>query len=407
MRTLESSSTSAPSPTLAGAIAALSSGRALSEAEAHAAFSAILRGEAIGDAGSAQIADFLRLLAQRSAPYPAAPTVDELVGAARVMRDNVVRVPVEAGLRSGLVDTCGTGGAAKTFNVSTAAAIIVAAVFADASAKGKRRGGVAKHGNRSRTGRGSAEVLGRLGLNLDATPAQQARCLREAHISFSFAVNHHPAIRHAMPARRALGFPTIFNLLGPLTNPAAAPRQLIGVSEERFLEPVAQTLARLGCERALVVHGTAASDPTVRLDELSTAGVTRFIALRGGELTRGEVDACDLRLQRAALADLTADDLDESAAMLLAAISPMGSDPNSSPPPSPLPRPPPPPPPPPPPLHGTGGQDTDTHGGFDTEPRARHGHAFRGTSPPPSPPPPPPTPSTSAGGVTEEGGCSA
>jgi anthranilate phosphoribosyltransferase len=163
----------------------------------------------------AETGAFLALLASRC------PTSDEILGAAQVMRKHVDRVPC-ARNSDQIVDTAGTGGAPKTFNVSTAAAIIAAAAGSPSIA-------VAKHGNRSRTGRGSAEVLEALGVNVHANRESQARCLDEIGLCFCFAIHHHPATRHVMPVRQALGFATIFNLLGPLTNPAGARRQLVGV----------------------------------------------------------------------------------------------------------------------------------------------------------------------------------
>ncbi len=245
-----------PAADLEPFIALARSRLSLSEAEAHEAFSLIMTGRAETE----QIAGLLTVLARRG------PGVDELVGAARVMREHVTRVPVPDDLRDRLIDTCGTGGAPKTFNVSTAAAIVAAGAGAV----------VAKHGNRSRTGRGSAEVLEHLGVNVNASPDVQARCLQSAGLCFSFAIHHHPATRHAMPARRALGFPTIFNLLGPLTNPAGARRQLIGVYAPHFVDLLAQTLVRLGAQRALIVHGCGG------LDELSTAGPNQLTDCRAG-----------------------------------------------------------------------------------------------------------------------------
>ena len=228
----------------------------LTRAQAYEAFSIVMEGRA----DAPQIAALLSLLAQRG------PTVDEVVGAAMVMREHVTRVPVAEPLRSRIIDTCGTGGAPKTFNVSTAAALVAAGAGAL----------VAKHGNRSRTGRGSAEVLERLGVNVGASPEMQARCLEEAGVCFSFAIHHHPAIKHAMPARRSLGFPTIFNLLGPLTNPAGAHRQLIGVYQPAYTELVARALVELGSDRAMVVHGHGG------LDELSISGANRISECAGG-----------------------------------------------------------------------------------------------------------------------------
>ncbi len=229
----------------------------LCEVDAETLFEAVLSGHL----DQAQIAGVLSLLAARG------PTTDEVVGAARAMRRHVT--PVPASDPGSLVDTCGTGGAPKTFNVSTAAAIVAAAAGAR----------VAKHGNRSRTGRGSAEVLQALGVNVDAPPGTQARCLDEAGVCFCFAIHHHPAMRHAAVVRRALKFPTIFNILGPLTNPAGATRQLIGVYDEALVPLVAAALARLGSVRAMVVHSRDGLDevsitaPTV-VAEVSTRGIT-------------------------------------------------------------------------------------------------------------------------------------
>ncbi|HEX6244253.1 MAG TPA: anthranilate phosphoribosyltransferase, partial [Polyangiales bacterium] len=177
--------------------------RTLTAEESREAFSAMMT----GDVTPGEIGALLALLANRI------PTADELVGAASVMRENVARVPAQTDPEA-LLDTCGTGGAPKTFNVSTAAAIVAAAAGAR----------VAKHGNRSRTGRGSADALKTLGVNIDADAVLQARCLDEVGICFCFAVHHHPATKNVVPVRQALGIPTIFNLLGPLTNPVGAKR---------------------------------------------------------------------------------------------------------------------------------------------------------------------------------------
>ena len=236
------------------AISTLDAGGSLDEALAHDTFAQIMTGKADDE----RITRLLSLLAQRPV------TVDELTGAARVMREHVELVPVSEEIRERLLDTCGTGGAPKTFNVSTAAALIAVAI-------GRQQGiplRVAKHGNRSRTGRGSAEVLMQLGVNADASPEVQARCIEEAGVCFCFAIHHHPAIKHAMPARRALGHPTIFNLLGPLTNPAGARYQLIGCYDAEALEPMARTLSRLGSVHAMVCRGDDG------LDEITTTTTT-------------------------------------------------------------------------------------------------------------------------------------
>jgi len=240
---------------LGEALAKLLADESLSEEESCRLLDAVFTGEA----PQAQVAAVLALLARRG------PTVEELTGAAQAMRRRVVTVPVDRQALDGpLIDTCGTGGAGKRLNVSTAAALVAAAC------RGASRVYVAKHGNRSRTGRGSAETLAALGVNVDASPAAQARCLQEAGVCFCFAVRHHPAMRQVAQVRRELGVATIFNLLGPLTNPAGARRQLLGVYDARFGPLLARTLARLGCERAIVAHGEDG------LDELTIAGPSRL-----------------------------------------------------------------------------------------------------------------------------------
>lgn len=276
----------------------LRAGATLSEEQARAAFDDIFEGRA----DDAQIRELLIRI------NPRGPTVDELVGAARAMRERAMRVPYTPPPGEVVIDTCGTGGAAKTFNVSTAAALVVAA--ASTLPGSLRRVRVAKHGNRSRTGRGSAEVLAALGVNVDAPPGAQARCLDEAGVCFCFAIHHHPAARHAANARREIGAPTMFNLLGPLTNPALAPRQLLGVFEARFLEPMARALAHLGSERAMVVHSEDG------LDEISTSAPTRFARTDSGVFAAGVVDARDAGVARAALEDLAATSVDNAAAII-------------------------------------------------------------------------------------------
>lgn len=261
----------------------------LGEEQADALFEAMFAGRL----DEAQIAAALALIQTRGA------TVDELVGAARAMRRHVARVPTpDDGVP--LLDTCGTGGAPKTFNVSTAAAIV-----AVAAAPGRLR--VAKHGNRSRTGRGSAEVLARLGVDVDAPVEVQARCLQEAGVCFCFAIHHHPATRRAAGVRRSLGFATIFNLLGPLTNPALAPRQLMGVYAMDLVEPMALALARLGSERAIVMHSEDG------LDELSVTAPTRLAHVRDGAVSTETIDPATLGLSCREPAALVAGDLDDAA----------------------------------------------------------------------------------------------
>jgi anthranilate phosphoribosyltransferase len=261
-------------------------GGTLTESESRAAFEEI----ASGESHHAEIGAFLALLATRL------PTVDEIVGAATVMRAHVERVPCTTAPQL-IVDTAGTGGAPKTFNVSTIAAVVAAA----AGAK------VAKHGNRSRTGRGSAEVMEKLGIDVNASPAVQAKCLDEANICFCFAIHHHPAARHVMPVRKALGVPTLFNLLGPLTNPAGAGRQVMGVYAGHFVRPVADSLVRLGSTHALVLH----SDDG--LDEISIAVPTRVAEVRDGRVREWTIDPRALGLERADPTTLAPKSLDEAA----------------------------------------------------------------------------------------------
>ncbi len=274
----------------------LTEGRTLSEARAEEAFEKILT----GGADEAQIGAFLAFIKARGA------TVDELVGGARVMRRHVT--PVDVGtLPDGgvLVDTCGTGGAPKTFNISTAVGFVVA------GARGDRRAFVAKHGSRSRSGRGSAEVLETLGVNVAASPATQKQCLHEAGVCFSFAIHHHPAMRFAAGPRASLGMPTIFNLLGPLTNPAGAPHQLMGVYDGDLVEVIAQTHLRLGVGRVLVVHGLDG------LDEMTTTDRTTIADVQDGKIVISEVDSASFGLRRSSLNELSfVEDLDGAAALI-------------------------------------------------------------------------------------------
>ncbi len=279
---------------IADALAHLVAGGRLSEDQAHDVFMHLLSGAS----DPAQIAALLALIQSRGA------SIDEIVGAARVMRSAVVRVPTPAGAT--IIDTCGTGGTPKTFNISTIAAIVVAAAGRGLSPTLA----VAKHGNRSRSGRGSAEVLAGLGVNVDASPQTEASCLSQAGVCFCFAIHHHPAMKHAAAPRRALGFPTIFNVLGPLTNPAGADRQLIGVYRPELVEKVAQALARLGARRAMVVHGSDG------LDEITTTGSTLIAHVEhgaAGTTVRTETlhpESLGLRLAKPA--DLIASDLDHA-----------------------------------------------------------------------------------------------
>jgi anthranilate phosphoribosyltransferase len=260
----------------------------LTRDEARDAFAHLMSGQAT----EAQIGGLLVGLAAKGT------TVDELVGAAQVMREKAVPVDCDSGGQV-VLDTCGTGGDVRgTFNISTAAAIIAAA----AGVK------VVKHGNRSASGKsGSADVLEKLGLRLELSGPQMQRCLSEANICFAFARNHHPAMKHVAAARSSLGIPTIFNLLGPLTNPARAKHQLLGVFAAELTDRLAAVLRELGSERAWVVH---ADDG---LDEISTLGPTRISELRDGRVTTWHLDAKSLGLPYARLSDLRIETSDAAA----------------------------------------------------------------------------------------------
>jgi anthranilate phosphoribosyltransferase len=245
-----------PNPILTEAIDRLCRGEALSAEEATACLREVMEGRA----SEAQAAGLLIAFRAKG------ETVEEIAGMARAMRALATRVETA---HDQLVDTAGTGGGRPTFNVSTTAAFVAAGA-------GCR---VAKHGNRSSTGRsGSADVLEALGARIDLDPGAIAACVDEVGFGFMFAPLHHPAMRHVVPVRRELAVRTIFNFLGPLTNPAGATRQLIGVSDRRFVDFMAAALRELGCEQALVV----ASDDG--LDELSISGPTHVAELRGGRV---------------------------------------------------------------------------------------------------------------------------
>src|SRR5215510_12688104 len=209
-------------------------------------------------------------------------TIDELVGLATTMRN--FATPVTTGREADLIDTAGTGGGRPTFNVSTTAALIAAGAGC----------AVAKHGNRSATGlSGSADVLEALGVRIDLKPDAVARCISEVGFGFMFAPAHHGATRFVVPVRKELAVRTIFNFLGPLTNPAGAKRQLIGVSDPTFLETIAGALARLGAVKALVVSSADG------LDEMSTSGTTRVVEVDGPDVHSFEVSPEDVGLSRA------------------------------------------------------------------------------------------------------------
>jgi len=245
-----------PNKTLTDAIDALASRRDLSADETGEVLAQIMHGEA----SETQIAGFLIALRTKG------ETVDELAGLARTMRELAAHVPVA---REDLLDTAGTGGGRRTFNVSTTAALIAAGAGC----------AVAKHGNRSATSSsGSADLLEALGARIDLDPRGVAACIEQAGFGFMFAPAHHQATRFVVPVRRELAVRTIFNLLGPLTNPAGARRQLIGVSDPAYLETIAGALARLGVDRALVVSGEDG------LDEVSIAAATKVVEVNGEEV---------------------------------------------------------------------------------------------------------------------------
>jgi anthranilate phosphoribosyltransferase len=265
-----------PNPVITRAIDALMSRQDLSADETGAVLAEIMD----GNASEIETAGVLVALRTKG------ETVEEIAGLARTMRS--FAVPVHAG-RDALIDTAGTGGGRPTFNVSTTAALI-------ASGAGCA---VAKHGNRSATGlSGSADLLEALGVRIDLPPDAVARCIDEVGFGFMFAPMHHGATRFVIPVRRELAVRTIFNFLGPLTNPAGALRQVIGVSDPGFLDTIAGALARLGADKALVVSSADG------LDEMSTSGTTRVVEVDGSELRRYEVAPEDVGLARARPEDL-------------------------------------------------------------------------------------------------------
>ena len=234
----------------------------------------------------------------------------EIVGFARMMRAHAVPLAAPAGE---VFDTCGTGGdRSGTFNISSAAALVVAACGVK----------VAKHGNRSVSSRcGSADVFEQLGVNIAAAPAVVERTLHEANIAFFFAPTFHPAMKHAAQTRRDLGIRTAFNLLGPLTNPAGAARQIVGVPRSELTQLLAQALLQLGSSRAWVVHGADG------IDELSTTGHTKVSECRGGTVNTFFVHPSDFGLAKATAADLQGGDVVENAAIVRAILNGRGGPP--------------------------------------------------------------------------------
>ncbi len=277
---------------LKGLIGQVAAGKTLSEAEAERAFDIIMS----GNATPAQMGAFLMGLRVRG------ETVEEITGAARVMRAKAL--PIEA--PPGAIDTCGTGGdGAGTWNISTAAALVAAAAGVP----------VAKHGNRALSSKsGAADVLAALGVNIDADMALVKRALWEANICFLMAPRHHSAMRHVGPTRVELGTRTIFNLLGPLSNPAGTRRQIVGVFSPHWVEPLAHVLGKLGAERAWVMHGSDG------LDELTTTGPSTVAEWAEGTVRRFEVSPEQVGLKRAKPEELRGGDAATNARALRALL---------------------------------------------------------------------------------------
>jgi len=266
-------------------LAAAISGRALTRPEMRSAMNALLANEV----ADADIAAFLLALRKRG------ETVDEIIAATEAIRSKALRVEAPANA----IDTCGTGGdGADTFNISTAVAMVVAGCGVP----------VAKHGNRSASSRsGSSEVLAALGVNLKATPETISRCIFEAHVGFMFAAYHHRAVAHVAAVRKKLGVRTIFNVLGPLANPAGARRQIMGVFDAALTKPLASALGALGTERAWVVAGSDG------LDELTTTGVSYVAQIHNGVVSEFEIAPEDAGVPRAAPEDLKGGTPEENA----------------------------------------------------------------------------------------------
>lgn len=275
------------------ALARIAAGRDLTMAEARDVMMEIMEGQAT----PAQIGAFLIALRMKG------ETTDEITGCAQAMRENAIEVKPK---RDALVDTCGTGGdGSGTFNISTTVAFVAAGAGV----------AVAKHGNRSVSSRcGSADLLQELGVNVQLSAEQAARCIDEVGIGFLFAPLFHPAMKHALPPRQEIGLRTIFNLLGPLSNPAGATRQLVGVYDPDLTETVAKVLLALGGEHAFVVHGADG------LDELSVTGPNRVSQLRDGQVETFSIDPRELGLPQARLSDLSGGGTEENAATTTALL---------------------------------------------------------------------------------------
>ena len=269
----------------------------LSEEQANAAMLEILQ----GNSTPALTAAFLTALRMKG------ETVSEVTGFARAMRASAVRVQPGKTRPEQLIDTCGTGGdGGTTFNISTAAALVAAGAGL----------AVAKHGNRSISSHcGSADVLEACGVNVNLTAEQTAKSIDVIGIGFLFAPSMHPAMRHAGPVRRELGMRTVFNMLGPLTNPAGATIQVMGVYQDRIVPLAANVLLRLGVHRALVVHGSDG------MDEITLTGPTRFAEVRGGSIRIGSLEPRDFGLAPATAESLAGGDREANAAILRAVLA--------------------------------------------------------------------------------------
>ncbi|MHC4626044.1 MAG: anthranilate phosphoribosyltransferase [Planctomycetota bacterium] len=242
-----------------------------------------------GEVPEAQVAAFLTAMRVKG------PTAQEVAGLAKSLRSHAVKV--EPGIEN-LVDVVGTGGAVvKTFNVSTAAALVAAGAGVH----------VAKHGNRAITSKcGSADVLAELGVKIDPGPEVVAECIRQARVGFMFAPMFHPAMKYVQPIRKSLGFRTVFNILGPLSNPAGVPSLVLGVAEEGLMQMMAEALNMLGARYAMVVHSEG-------LDEISTGSVTQIAELSGGKITQKQLNPKELGIEEADIEKLKVDDAKASA----------------------------------------------------------------------------------------------
>ncbi|MFT5219572.1 MAG: anthranilate phosphoribosyltransferase [Planctomycetota bacterium] len=251
-----------------------------------------------GECTSAQIGGFLVGLRMKG------ESVDEISAAAKVMRELSTRVSVAG---DHLVDTCGTGGdASGSFNISTASAIVAAAGGAQ----------VAKHGNRSVSSKsGSADVLEAAGVNLEILPGQVGGCIEQVGVGFMFATKHHGAMKHAIGPRKEMAVRTIFNVLGPLTNPAGAPNQVIGVFDAELVEPLAHVLRKLGSRHVMIVHSEDG------MDEVSISAPTRVAELKDGEVSCYTITPADFGMTVAALADLKVDSVEQSLARIKSVLA--------------------------------------------------------------------------------------